>query len=1035
MLVELASFSEDNFDPKAWVNASSSGKPPDEPLDRYLSEVEMKLQLLAEDIGSALEENGSHALLRVPRALREIHRVKDDALALRGNVRGILERLEKVETSSSNCVQTLASLDAVKRRMEGVRAILQEAAGLAQLMQGVDAVFASGDLGQVSETLSAMRRCLRVLSDAPEFAHGGARLQELESRLEAMVEPRLDAALAAHDAETTRQLRDILVAIGRSTSVERHYLVSRMTPLLQRWDAFQGLEKGGWKVIPSRKGGRKGHALADEDDEEGHAVAAHVAHEAGTDGSTPESFGDWLTDYLDEVLLVVEKEMRWCAGICNDPKSAVLLVTNLITSLFDSLSASFSARIDWAFDAAEEIAKEHTGSMAAGAAAGARIKSELSENDLATMGHGSPGGGDAEGEGLGEEGPLATISRKSPLGDLIHLHNVMGAFDRSVQRVLMAGPCEFAQLWQVVRVLYVPFEHYKAGYGDLERKQLLRELASLELGGVSLDAALAAGVLPPHKGVPGVAVAPLAQVDAAIEAASKHEGPPPAGGLVGGGEDLGDVVSRISASIPSVLSTLEGAIARCIAFTGGVEAEALLRSLDDVMLRYIGGLFELLRAVRSSCQLHPSKFPGSTGGPTGRKSTSEEHSTGSRQGAEGGAGAGDARPRGDGAGGKRGADKGGEGDKGGYKQAVLHRDPGGSAAGEDSEDGEGEREGENDWSLVQGVVQLLGVASSLCSRVAVFEMTLRGTLGDLYLKLASSDVVASALGGAGGTGGASRALAGANASADGEEPSRQSGDGYPLSQGSGGRGGANSGSGGADKEPVHAWEVRLAENHGKCRRLLALLEQARDMRLNALPHTSQRVQTFVEMVHELVYDVLMAKVRWRFANVAAMPVWREAVEQNEFELPSFNVYPLPYITSVGEYLLMLPQQLEQLTIHLEGSGGMQAGGGGGEGEESYLASEWMFRVAEGAVSLYATELLSIKVLSDPGAAQLGADIEYICNVLTALSVAVPPSLATFQVLVSVPAIEMPGIIRAAEGSLDIRTVQAVCKMRKVELAE
>jgi hypothetical protein len=47
-------------------------KPSEEPLEQYLAEVEMKLQLLAEDIAVSLEDHSTQAMQRMPRALAEV---------------------------------------------------------------------------------------------------------------------------------------------------------------------------------------------------------------------------------------------------------------------------------------------------------------------------------------------------------------------------------------------------------------------------------------------------------------------------------------------------------------------------------------------------------------------------------------------------------------------------------------------------------------------------------------------------------------------------------------------------------------------------------------------------------------------------------------------------------------------------------------------------------------------------------------------------------------------------------------------------
>jgi hypothetical protein len=86
--------------------------------------------------------------------------------------------------------------------------------------------------------------------------------------------------------------------------------------------------------------------------------------------------------------------------------------------------------------------------------------------------------------------------------------------------------------------------------------------------------------------------------------------------------------------------------------------------------------------------------------------------------------------------------------------------------------------------------------------------------------------------------------------------------------------------------------------------------------------------------------------------------------------------------------MTLPQQLE-------------AWMGGEEDEEAdgadAIDAEWLDRVASGAAGLYTRQLLAIPRLSAKGAQQLAADLEYFCNVLSALSVIVSPTLATIQV--------------------------------------
>lgn len=113
--------------------------------------------------------------------------------------------------------------------------------------------------------------------------------------------------------------------------------------------------------------------------------------------------------------------------------------------------------------------------------------------------------------------------------------------------------------------------------------------------------------------------------------------------------------------------------------------------------------------------------------------------------------------------------------------------------------------------------------------------------------------------------------------------------------------------------------------------------QSKDPRFHALPLASQRVAAFEEKVNELVYDVLISKVRQRLSDVSRLPIWSSVEEPSAHPLPSFSAYPQSYVTSVGEYLLTLPQQLEPLA---EGISNSDAN----VDEAQFFATEWMFKV-------------------------------------------------------------------------------------------
>ncbi|CAM6118369.1 unnamed protein product [Calypogeia fissa] len=821
MMVDLAVFADEKYDAKAWLNTACRGRLPDDPVDRYLTDLEMKLQLMADSITADLDEQSSGALKRVPRASRDVERVRGDAIALRSTVSAILAKLKQAEGTSAESVAALARVDIVKQRMEAAHETLQDAAGLAKLSASVEEVFASGDLPRAAETLANMRRCLAVVGEVPEFANVKRQLEVLEDRLEAMVQPRLADALSQRKVDSTQGLRDILIRIGRYSSLEQHYTRVRVKPLRRLWEEFES-GKGGLPVGKQSTNDKQPVTLI-----------------AQTDGSV--SFLEWLPKFYDEVLVQFEQELKWCTIAF--PDDYKLLLPRLLIETMSTISSSFAARIDAA-------------------------------SQEATSGTRAAAGGDSENGGV-EKG------RSSGLGTLIALHNVTGEFAKNVQHLLSG--IDLSEVARVLTAVYTPYEGYKQRYGDLERIQLLGEITTMDLR----------GAVPRGLGQKGV--------------------------------ELSETVGRMDASIPQLILRLDAAVDRCLSFTGGSEAEALLRTLDEVMLQYLASLMEILKSLRPLCGVdappQETKKDGTGEGPSARK---ELVSSGTSA---------DLVPE------------------------------------------------EEEWAIVQGALQFLTVSDNLSARSSVFEASLRTVLTRISSHLQVSPSVGQV--GANGT----------------ELESKGPGPG-----------------------PLDLAVLRLADAPDTERRLASLLEQAKDPRFHALPQTAQRLSAFLEAVNDLVYEVLISKVRSKLTDVARMPIWCAEEEDNAFDLPSFSAYPLPYVTSIGEYLFTLPQQLDPLA----------SGTGGGDenaDEAQYIATEWMFKVAEGATALYIDQIRGIQALNERGAQQLSADIEYLCNVLSALSMGIPVVLSTFQACVAAPRDKLPEL--AKQEGLDNASFRLVCKMRQV----
>jgi hypothetical protein len=93
-----------------------------------------------------------------------------------------------------------------------------------------------------------------------------------------------------------------------------------------------------------------------------------------------------------------------------------------------------------------------------------------------------------------------------------------------------------------------------------------------------------------------------------------------------------------------------------------------------------------------------------------------------------------------------------------------------------------------------------------------------------------------------------------------------------------------------------------------------------------------------------------------------------------------------------------------------------------------------FQVAEGATALYIEQLRGIQYITDRGAQQLSVDIDYLSNVLSALSMPIPAVLATFHSCLSTPRDQLKDFLKTdSANQLDLPTANLVCKMRRVNL--
>ncbi|KAG1654116.1 hypothetical protein FOA52_007460 [Chlamydomonas sp. UWO 241] len=256
----FSEFAEEGFDLKGWINArcgeaaAATGSGSDEPLERHLAEVEMRLQLTAEDIEASLHDLSVQAMRRIPFAVQEIYRLQGDVQGMQDTLGGLASGVKRDASGAMETVVHLQRLDDVKRNMDAACSTLKEATELSGLFVKVEEVFGAGDLPRVAEMLSSMRRSLSLVGDVPEFRAGRERLRALEDRLQGMIEGGLAEALSrGQDEAKVASLCALLLAVDRLSTVEALYTAARAGAASARWDearAGPGGASGGQALAP-----------------------------------------------------------------------------------------------------------------------------------------------------------------------------------------------------------------------------------------------------------------------------------------------------------------------------------------------------------------------------------------------------------------------------------------------------------------------------------------------------------------------------------------------------------------------------------------------------------------------------------------------------------------------------------------------------------------------------------------------------------------------------------------------------------------
>ncbi|KAG7170047.1 Conserved oligomeric Golgi complex subunit 7-like [Homarus americanus] len=217
--MDLTAFSQENFNPKDWIN------------NVFRSQ---EAQQNRDVVGS------------LPRVLRDIESLGHEVAVLKNQMNSVRQDIEKVEHNTAASMQTLVKLDSLKGRLVASSQALREADNWTTLSTDIEEVMDSGDLDAIASKLVALQNCLGILTHVPDYEERVAHLEGLKVRLEALASPHIVAAFTQHNLDESVKYARLLRSLGRVSQLESYYHKCEIGQLGTAWrGGVEGSHLGG----------------------------------------------------------------------------------------------------------------------------------------------------------------------------------------------------------------------------------------------------------------------------------------------------------------------------------------------------------------------------------------------------------------------------------------------------------------------------------------------------------------------------------------------------------------------------------------------------------------------------------------------------------------------------------------------------------------------------------------------------------------------------------------------------------------------
>lgn len=176
-----------------------------------------------QEMNAIVDESTQTAFQSLPRIVREMESVRQEATILQEQMSLIKCDIEKEEKSTQESMCKLLTIDCQKKKLTQVELALQEADSWSQICDNIDNVMKSGDINKIADKIASLQHSLSMLSSTPDFEERQKKVNHLCDNFESLLGPQLIQSFFNNDSEFIRLGLGLLEKINRMEYGSKYY--------------------------------------------------------------------------------------------------------------------------------------------------------------------------------------------------------------------------------------------------------------------------------------------------------------------------------------------------------------------------------------------------------------------------------------------------------------------------------------------------------------------------------------------------------------------------------------------------------------------------------------------------------------------------------------------------------------------------------------------------------------------------------------------------------------------------------------------